>query len=87
MWQKPRDTSMGLSSGAWPGSSQIEHKLPPNCSKPGVENRKRGKESHVMHSKYLVKINEGATSAKNPFLAVHRGETVPSLALKRNFLL
>lgn len=40
-----------------------------------------------MHSKYLVKINEGAKSAKKPFLDVHRGETVPSLALKRNFLL
>lgn len=45
------------------------------------------KACHVMHSQYLVKINEGATSAKRPFLDVGRSESVPSLALKRHFLL
>lgn len=68
-----------------PNGTQIA----PNCSKTWPGKIRVGcKACHVMHSKYLVKINEGAKSAKKPFsFDIHRGETVPSLALKLNFLL
>lgn len=60
----------GLLRGAWPKSKQMEHKLPPNYSKPGKV--KMGcKAFHVMHSKYLVKINERAKHAKLP-LDIHK---------------
>ena len=67
-----------------PNGTQIA----PNCSKPGLEKWKWD----VRHATWCTvniwsKLMKGQRLPRGLFLDVHRGETVPSLALKRNFLL
>lgn len=67
-----------------PNGTQIA----PNCSKPGLEKW----EWDVRHAMWCTvniwsKLMKGRSLPGSLFLDVHRGETVPSLALKLNFLL
>lgn len=66
-----------------PNGTQIA----PNCSKPGLEKWERD----VRHAMWCTvniwsKLMKGWSLPRSLFLDVHRGETVPSLALKLNFL-
>lgn len=67
-----------------PNGTQIA----PNCSKPGLEKSKWD----VRHAMWCTvniwsKLMKGQSLPRSLFLDIHRGETVPSLALKWNFLL